>query len=367
MSAPKLEFLPPDRVDSPGFTRGQRAELPVGGGHRLACWVGPEPDGAEADRPTVLLLHGGPGGQTRPESLTPWAGLPLRWVAVDQRGCGRSTPAGERRGQTLTALVDDLEQLRQALGLGAWALAAGSWGVRLALAYAARHPGRVQGLWLRSPFLGSLAETRRYIAPWRRWLGAAGLAALGEPSVAAVEALYAALPDPRLAAEAAEGRLPAPLDRLPVARLWQAFDNAQSAAGGLAAQAQPELPAERLAALLAPPSGPADASLQAAWALHALHGQQAWGGARTGEQAGLGAWVEARAIADRLPGPVAVVGGRADACCDPAVVDGLARLWPQAVVDRVDGAGHRMGDALLAPALRRSACAWAARLGPPLT
>ncbi|MBL0720335.1 alpha/beta fold hydrolase [Piscinibacter sp. Jin2] len=357
----KLEFLPPDPGHSQGFSLGLAGELALDEGQFMAVQAGPPAAwqaGAEP-LPTLLLLHGGPGGQTRPASLTPWDGLPLRWIAADQRGCGRSRPPGERQGQTLDALVADLEALRRALDLSAWGLASGSWGCRLALAYAARHPSRVSGLWLRSPFLGSLAETQRYIAPWRRWLGEAGRAALGPAAVDALEALYAAPADPALAAAAAAGELPASLDEPRLARVWQAFDEAQSAAGGL--DARPELRADPALWTDTPADAEAERARMRSWAIHALHGLQAWGGACSGPQAGAGAWVEARALQVLALGPRAIVGGRADACCDPAVVDGLARLWPDAVVDRVEGAGHRMGDERLAPRLQASAQAWARR------
>lgn len=360
MSPLKLEFLPPNRGHSPGFTRGLPFELPLANGQTLGGLAGPEDAWAPGavPRPTVVLLHGGPGGQTRPLSLEPWLDGPLRWLAPDQRGCGRSRPAGTRQGQTLAGLLDDLEALQRALDLPHWALASGSWGCRLALAYAARHPRRVQGLWLRSPFLGSLAETRRYIAPWRRWLGAAGLAALGPAAVAAVEALYAAPPDAAQAAAAAAGQLPGELDAPRLARVWQAFDEAQSAPGGLAAQ--PTVQADP-ACWSAPGPDPEQVeALHRAWALHALHGLQAWGSAGRGAACARGAWLEVEALDPQALGPIAVVGGQADACCDPAVVEGLARCWPTATVDRVPGAGHRMGDPLLAPRLQASARVWAA-------
>lgn len=356
MSAQSVGFPPTDGGHSPGFSRGVEHVLPVDAGHRL-WWI---EGGAGIDRPpaagapVVLVLHGGPGGQTRPATLDWWDGLPLRWLALDQRGCGRSTPAGHPSGQTLAALVADLEQLRRAAGVDRWALAGGSWGARLALAYAVRHPQRLSGLWLRSPFLGSQAETARYIAPWLDWLGPAGRAALG-PSAEAVAALYRGTAEAAWRAAARAGQLPAVLDTPALVAAWQAFDDQQSAPGGVPEQG---VDGSRLdPARLAPAAAPSEAA-RAAWRIHALHGLQAWGC-----DDAQGAWSEARQLATLgLPGPVALVGGDEDRCCDPAVRDGLAALWPQAPCTRVPGAGHRMGDPRLAPALAASARAWALRL-----
>lgn len=59
-----------------------------------------------------------------------------RIILVDQRGCGRSTPYGCLAGNTTADLVQDLEQLRRALGVQQWVMLGGSWGVALTLAYA---------------------------------------------------------------------------------------------------------------------------------------------------------------------------------------------------------------------------------------
>ncbi len=55
------------------------------------------------------------------------------------RGCGRSTGGGPF---TIGQAVDDLDQVRAALGFDRWAVAGHSWGAELALRYAARHQGR---------------------------------------------------------------------------------------------------------------------------------------------------------------------------------------------------------------------------------
>src|SRR5579862_1063540 len=86
--------------------------------------------------PPVVCLHGGPGTW---DYLAPLAGLlddTFTVIRFDQRGCGRSTGDGPF---TIVQAVDDLDQVRAALGFGEWAVAGHSWGAELAIRYAARH------------------------------------------------------------------------------------------------------------------------------------------------------------------------------------------------------------------------------------
>jgi proline iminopeptidase len=97
--------------------------------------------------PPLVLLHGGPGSNH--QYFLPWVlGLARshRLVLIDQRGCGRSGPASDPRRYTLDAMVDDLETVRDALGLGRMALLGHSFGGLLAQAYAVRHAARLSHL-----------------------------------------------------------------------------------------------------------------------------------------------------------------------------------------------------------------------------
>ncbi|MGB0957488.1 MAG: alpha/beta fold hydrolase, partial [Litorivicinus sp.] len=62
-------------------------------------------------------------------------------------------------------LINDLETIRQHLGIDRWAVFGGSWGSTLGLAYAQDYPGRVLGLILRGVFLGRQRDLDWFIGP----------------------------------------------------------------------------------------------------------------------------------------------------------------------------------------------------------
>ncbi|HZX26233.1 MAG TPA: alpha/beta fold hydrolase, partial [Telluria sp.] len=103
----------------------------------------------------VLILHGGPGAGSSPLYRGFFDPAAWRIVSFDQRGCGRSTPLGETRANTTAHLVEDIETLRQFLGIEQWLVFGGSWGATLGLAYSQAYPESVTGLILRSVFLGT--------------------------------------------------------------------------------------------------------------------------------------------------------------------------------------------------------------------
>ena len=101
----------------------------------------------------VVFLHGGPGGGTDPRMRRFFDPARYRIVLFDQRGCGKSRPNSSLVDNTTWHLVEDMERLREHLGIERWQLFGGSWGSTLALAYAQTHPARVTELVLRGIFL----------------------------------------------------------------------------------------------------------------------------------------------------------------------------------------------------------------------
>ncbi|KKY34765.1 putative proline iminopeptidase [Diaporthe ampelina] len=73
-------------------------------------------------------------------------------VLFDQRGAGKSTPHASLEENTTWHLVEDMEKLREHLGIDKWIIFGGSWGSTLSLAYSETHPDRCLGLILRGIF-----------------------------------------------------------------------------------------------------------------------------------------------------------------------------------------------------------------------
>jgi proline iminopeptidase len=122
--------------------------LEVGAPHRLYFEQCGNPDSTPA-----VFLHGGPGSGCAPAQRQFFDPARYRVILFDQRGAGRSEPAGCLNNNKTPALVDDLERLRVHLNVEQWLLYGGSWGATLALLYARRYPQRVSGLVLRGVFL----------------------------------------------------------------------------------------------------------------------------------------------------------------------------------------------------------------------
>lgn len=106
----------------------------------------------------VLFLHGGPGAGLSPRHRQFFDPAHYRIVLFDQRGAGKSRPLGECRNNTTPLLIEDIERLRQLLGISRWLVFGGSWGSTLALAYGQAHPEQCAGFVLRGIFLCTRPE-----------------------------------------------------------------------------------------------------------------------------------------------------------------------------------------------------------------
>jgi len=106
-----------------------------------------------------VFVHGGPGAGSFTFEKLGGNQLedPLRMVYYDQRGSGRSgSPA--RNAYSLARMVQDLEELRQHLGLERWVVMAHSFGATIATAYARQYPERVRALVLVNGVLNPAAS-----------------------------------------------------------------------------------------------------------------------------------------------------------------------------------------------------------------
>jgi proline iminopeptidase len=142
-----------------------RARLRVSALHDIYYEVSGNPDGKP-----VIVCHGGPGGGSSPSMRRYFDPQRYRIVLFDQRGCGRSTPHAELRENSTWDLVQDMERLRQELGIDRWQVFGGSWGSTLALAYALSHPRRVSELVLRGIFTLRRKELLWFYQEGANWL-----------------------------------------------------------------------------------------------------------------------------------------------------------------------------------------------------
>ncbi len=101
----------------------------------------------------LVLLHGGPGASH--DYLLPYL-LPLarhnRLVFIDERGSGRSEKLEDSAQYTIEAMAEDIEAVRQALGLGRINLLGHSFGGALAQTYALKYQANLAHLVLCSTF-----------------------------------------------------------------------------------------------------------------------------------------------------------------------------------------------------------------------
>ena len=96
---------------------------------------------------TLLLLHGGPGGNC--EDLTEFmdlAGEGFRVVRYDQLGSWRSDQPDDVSLWNVPRFVAEVETVRRALDLGRMHLLGQSWGGMLALEYALQHQEHLRSL-----------------------------------------------------------------------------------------------------------------------------------------------------------------------------------------------------------------------------
>ena len=146
VSAETKGLYPPINPTASGF-------LAVDAGHALYWEVCGNPRGIPA-----LFLHGGPGGGCSATNRRFFDPSRYRIVLFDQRGCGRSTPAGSLESNTTAHLIEDIERLRKFLNIERWLLFGGSWGATLALVYAQQYPQCVSAMVLRAVFTARQSE-----------------------------------------------------------------------------------------------------------------------------------------------------------------------------------------------------------------
>lgn len=304
---------PPPSALYPPIEPSVAGWLDVGDGHRV-YW---EQSGSATGIP-VLFLHGGPGSSTKSDHRRYFDPARYRIVLFDQRGCGRSTPAGHIEANTTQALIADMERLREHLGIDRWIVFGGSWGSTLGLAYAQAHPARVMRMILRGIFLASEAELEWYFVSLRNFIPQAweSLWSLA-PGVHWRELVsaYAARitgSDTAVALEAAER--------------WNAYETAIMSIGETAAM---------------PPASPTDAGALARARVQVHYLDHACFLAPDQLLAGMPAIAHIPALLHH---------GGMDFVCPPVTAHELARRWPSAALTMHPQAKHASSH----PALERA-------------
>lgn len=291
--------------------------LPVSDGHEL--WV--ETYGTPAGYP-VVFLHGGPGSGCNARQRELFDPDYHFAIFLDQRGAGKSLPAGGRAANTTADLIADIETLRQYLGITRWLVTGGSWGATLALAYAQAHPAHVTGLALRAVFLGTRPELERAFIThlqtffpllWQGFIAHLTPAERADP----LSAYYARILD---ADPALHG---------PAAWIWHDINRALG-----------DVPAP-----LHDFPDHADAPLPRTPFMEAHYFRNACFLPEN-------ALIDGAAALAEIPG--VIVQGRYDLLCPPANAAALQAVWPKAEVSWVEGAGHAMSHPAIFAAWREA-------------
>ncbi|MBR8741145.1 prolyl aminopeptidase [Nocardiopsis sp. MG754419] len=287
--------------------------LDVGHGHRVYWELCGNPTGKP-----VVFLHGGPGGGCTPDHRRLFDPEKYRILLFDQRNCGRSTPhAGgmdvDLSTNTTWALVDDIERLREMVGVDAWQVFGGSWGSCLALAYAQKHPQRVTELIVRGIFTLRDQELR-----WFYQEGASNLF----PDL--WESYLAPIPeeerDDLIAAYARRLESPDREVRLEAARAWSVWEGST-----ITLLPNPALRDHH--------AGEDYALAFARIENHYFHNK----GFFTPEQL-----IEGAERIRHIPG--VIIQGRYDVCTPVRTAFDLHRAWPEAEFHVVDDAGHAFSE-----------------------
>lgn len=99
------------------------------------------------ERAPVVLLHGGPGApHDYLENLDALAESGRRVIFYDQFGCGNSNQTHQPELYTVALFVEELGEVRRALGLDRCHILGQSWGGMLAMEYALTQPEGVLSL-----------------------------------------------------------------------------------------------------------------------------------------------------------------------------------------------------------------------------
>jgi proline iminopeptidase len=267
----------------------------------------------------AVYLHGGPGAPNSERNRRLFDPEHYRIILFEQRGVGRSIPRADLTDNTTWHLVEDMERLREHLGLEQWHVCGGSWGSTLALAYAQTHPQRCLSLALRGIFLCTRPEID--------WF----LHGMGMIFPKAERGFLEAIPEDErgdlLKAYGKRLNDPDPAVHMPAARAWARYEGS--------------------CVSLIPEPDTADDFASDAKALTLARLECHYFSNDS--------WLEPDQLlkgAERIRGiPAVIVQGRYDVICPIRTADALARAWPEARYIVIDDAGHAVSEPGITAAL----------------
>src|SRR5271155_3456905 len=112
----------------------------------------------------LMIVHGGPGSSH--DYFLPYL-LPLarhhKLIFIDERGSGKSQKLEDRSAYTVENMVEDVEAVRQGLGLGKISLLGHSYGGALAQAYALKYQRNLSHLILASTWSSTEALNQVFV------------------------------------------------------------------------------------------------------------------------------------------------------------------------------------------------------------
>jgi len=298
--------------------------LDVGDGNQIFWEARGNPSGR-----TVLLVHGGPGSGRSRTAHNAFDHNVFQIVSFDQRGCGDSVPsaadpATDMAVNTTEHLLDDMEKLRRHLGVDRWLLYGGSWAATLILAYAQRHPQRVDGIILISVSMTRPSEIDwlyrglRILLPeaWERFRTAIPAAARDDANL--VEAYRRHMEHPDLTV------------REHAARTWRDWEDATIDHEVLGRPGQFG-------------AKPTEARLAFVRICTHFYAQYGW--------LDDGRLLRDAPLLTGIPG--VIIHGRLDLSCPVVTAWELARAWPDAELTVIEDSGHT-GSPALAAAVRHA-------------
>lgn len=128
--------------------------LDVGHGHKV--WY--EQWGNPKAKISILIFHGGPGGEFKAKHKYNFDPKVHQLIGFDQRGCGNSLPYGKTDHNRTEDLINDALAILKELGVSKVHVNGASWGATLGLLFTIKHSSLVESLLIRGTWTATQSE-----------------------------------------------------------------------------------------------------------------------------------------------------------------------------------------------------------------